>query len=190
LLKSVAPANRKLPHSSKVIDCQPLFMLDYQQLLAKMERSGVKMSFRHILCVCFFPLLITLAISVEIAWGETVAGVVKSAEALDHTIRKWKSHMANTASKQGRDVRDASRTKRSEFSHAVNKKDTKKEISYGAFCWCITAEKKRPIRYAYTYGEADSEIAGKKAVKAFDAEGAKGKCLKPPRLLTITSDNL
>jgi hypothetical protein len=150
----------------------------------------VKMSFRHIPCVCFLSLFISLAMSFEIAWGETVTGVVKSAEALDHTIRKWKSHMANTANKQERDDRQAVQTKRSDVSEALNKKDTKKDISYGALCWCMTANKKAPIRYAYTYGEPDSEIAGKKAVNAFDADGAKGRCLKPPRLLGMTSDNL
>ena len=164
-------------------------MLNYQQLLAKMEALGVKMSFRHIACVCSFSLFISLTMSFETAWGETVTGVVKSAEALDHTIRKWKSHMANAA-KQGREARDAVQTKGSEPSETLNKKDTKKDISYGAFCWCMTANKKAPIRYTYTYGEADSEIAGKKAVKAFDAEGTKGRCLKAPRLLRITSDNL
>jgi hypothetical protein len=152
-----------------------------------MEGSSVKMSLGRILSVCLFSLFIPLAICLETAWGETVTGVVKSAEALDHTIRKWKSHVANTANKQKRDDRQAVQTKGSEELH---EKDTKKHISYGAFCWCITSEKKAPIRYAYTYGEADSEIAGKKAVKAFDADKAKGKCLKAPRLLRITSDNL
>ncbi len=152
-----------------------------------MEGSLVKMSFRHILYVCSFTLFISLVISFETAWGETVTGVVKSAEALDHTIRKWKSHMANTADKQKRDDGRAAQTKGSEGLH---EKDTKKHISYGALCWCMTANKKAPIRYAYTYGEADSEIAGKKAVGAFDADKARGKCLKAPRLLGITSDNL
>ncbi len=150
----------------------------------------MKMSLGRTLSVCFVSLLIPLATSFEIAWGETVTGVVKSAEALDHTIRKWKSHIANTANKQERDDRQAVQTKGSELSEALNKKDSRKDISHGAFCWCITAEKKSPIRYAYTYGEADSEIARKKAVNAFDAEGASGSCLKAPRLLTITSDNL
>jgi hypothetical protein len=149
----------------------------------------VKMSLGRILSVCFFSLFISLAMSFETAWGETVTGVVKSAEALDHTIRKWKSQIANTA-KQERDDRKVVQTKGSELSEAGNKKDTKKNINYGAFCWCMTAEKKAPIRYAYTYGEADSEIAGKKAVDAFDADKARGKCLKAPRLLGITSDNL
>jgi hypothetical protein len=155
-----------------------------------MAASYMNTPFGFLACVCRFLVLFSLLLSVEIAWGETVTGVVKSAEALDHTIRKWKSHTANTTSKQERDGRQAVRTKGSEHSEALNKKDAKKNISYGAFCWCMTAEKKAPIRYAYTYGEADSETAGKKAVKAFDDERAKGRCLKPPRLLTITSDNL
>jgi hypothetical protein len=151
-----------------------------------MKGFSIKMSFGRIQSVYFFALSISLAISLEIAWGETVTGTVKSAEALDHTIRKWKSHVANTASERKKDDGQAVQT---QGSDAQNKRDTKKHTSYGAFCWCITSEKKAPIRYAYTYGEADSEIAGKKAVKAFDADKAKGKCLKGPRLLGITSDN-
>jgi len=148
----------------------------------------VKTSLRHILCVCFFSLFISLAMSFETAWGETVTGVVKSAEALDHTIRKWKSLIASVANNQERHGRPVVHTKRSEASEVLNKKDTKKDTSYGALCWCMTANKKAPIRYAYTYGEPDSEIANKKAVDAFDAERAKGRCLKAPRLLTITSE--
>ncbi len=150
----------------------------------------MKMSFGRILSVCFCSLLIPLATSFEIACGETVTGVVKSAEALDQTIRKWKSQIANTASKYERDDRQVVQTRVSEVSEALDKKDIKKNITYGAFCWCMTAEKKTPIKYAYTYGEADFEIAIKKAVNAFDAEGARGSCSKAPRILTITSDNL
>ncbi len=146
--------------------------------------------FGFLACVCRFLLLFSLLLSVEIAWGETVTGTVKSAEALDNTIRKWKSHVANTASKQGRNDRHSVQKRGHKLSEELDKKDTKKHTSYGAFCWCMTAVKKAPIRYAYTYGEADSEIAGKKAVSAFDADKARGKCLKPPRLLGITSDNL
>ncbi len=146
--------------------------------------------FGFLACVCRFLLLFSLLLSVEIAWGETVTGVVKSAEALDHTIRKWKSLIASVANNQERHGRPVVHTKRSEVSEVLNKTDAKKDTSYGAFCWCMTANKKAPIRYTYTYGEADSEIAGKKAVKAFAADGAKGRCLKAPRLLRITSDDL
>jgi hypothetical protein len=146
--------------------------------------------FEPILCICLFSVLVSFVISDGTAWGETVTGVVKSAEALDHTIRKWKSHAANTASKQGRNDRHSVQKRGHKLSEELDKKDTKKHTSYGAFCWCMTSEKKAPIRYAYTYGEADSEVAGKKAVSVFDADKARGRCLKPPRLLRITSDNL
>jgi hypothetical protein len=146
--------------------------------------------FGFLACVCRFLVLFSLLLSVEIAWGETVTGVVKSAEALDNTIRKWKSRVANTAHKQGKNDRHSVQKRGHKLSEELNKKDAKKHTSYGAFCWCMTSEKKAPIRYAYTYGEADSEIAGKKAAGAFDADKARGRCLKPPRLLGITSDNL
>ncbi len=148
------------------------------------------MSFRRTLYAGLLLPLILGAISVEIACGETATGVVQSAEALDQTIRKWKIRVANTSERQVKGHRNTVHAKGAELAGVVIKEDTKKDATYGAFYWCITAEKKGLIRYAYTYGEPDPAAAKKKAAQAFDDQAGRGSCLKPPRLLTISNDNL
>jgi len=95
--------------------------------------------------------------------------------------------MANTAHKQDVKVRDTGKTKRARGeSDTVSRTYKVKGTTYGTFFWCSLENK--AFRYAYSYGEADPEMATTKAAHAFDAEG--GKCSKDPRILRITGDDL
>ncbi len=142
------------------------------------------MSFKRLVFAYLFPQIILFGASAQISWGETVTGVVKSAEALDHTIRKWKLHMADPET-HGKALHNGASIKRSNSSEKMGEKIAKKDERHAAFCWCITNQKKALIRYAYSYGESDSETAKKKAALAFEAGLAGAKCSKPPHVILI-----
>jgi hypothetical protein len=141
-----------------------------------------------ILSVCCFFLLISLVVPGATAWGGTATGLVKSTDELQQAVSKWKFHMANTAHKQDKTFRETVKTKRARGeSDTVTKKYKVKGTTCGTFFWC-PLENNTAFRYAYSYGEADPEMATTKAAHAFDAEGR--NCSKSPKILRITSDDL
>jgi hypothetical protein len=149
----------------------------------------MKLCFEGILSVCSCSLVILFMISGQTAWGGTVTGTATSSDELKQTVSKWKFHMANTAHKQDVKVREKVRTKSSRGeSETVGRTYKVKGTTYGTFFWCPLTANKDMFRYAYSYGEADPEMATTKAAHAFDAE--RGKCSKDPRVLKITSDDL
>jgi hypothetical protein len=153
-----------------------------------MEGASMKLYFGAILSVCSFFLLISPVFFGATAWGGTVTGRVKSPGELEQAVSKWKFHMANTAHKQDKKVRETVKIKRSKGeSDTVSKTYKVRGTTYGAFFWC-SLEDKAAYRYAYSYGEADPEMATTKAAHAFDAEGR--DCSKSPKILRITSDEL
>ncbi len=118
-----------------------------------------------------------------------MTGVVRSSGELEQAVSKWKYHMANTAHKQDKKVRETVKTKRSKGdSDTVSKTYKVRGTTYGSFFWCAPKDKPESFRYAYSYGEADPEMATTKAAHAFDAEGR--DCSKSPKILRITSDQL
>jgi hypothetical protein len=153
-----------------------------------MKGASMKLCFGAILSVCSFFLLTFFVICGETAWGGTVTGVVRSPDELQQAVSKWKFHMANTAHKQDKTFRDTVKMKGRQHSETVTKKYKVRGTTYGTFFWCSVAENKDTFRYAYTYGEADPEMATTKAAHAFDAEGR--DCSKSPKVLRITSDQL
>ena len=147
----------------------------------------MKMSFGRILSVCRFFLLVFFLVCSATVWGGTKTGTASSSDGLQQAVSKWKLHMANTAHKQDVKVRERVKTKVSKGeSETVGKTYKVKGTTYGTFFWCTLEN--RSYRYAYSYGEADPEMATTKAAHAFDSEG--GKCSQSPKILTINSDQL
>jgi hypothetical protein len=154
-----------------------------------MKGASMRLYFGAILSVCSFFLLISPVFFGATAWGGTVTGRVKSPGELEQAVSKWKYHMANTAHKQDKKVRETVKTKRSKGdSDTVSKTYKVRGTTYGSFFWCVPKDKPESFRYAYSYGEADPEMATTKAAHAFDAEGR--DCSKSPKILKITSDQL
>jgi hypothetical protein len=154
-----------------------------------MKGASMKLYFGVILSVCSFFLLICFVICGETAWGGTVTGTAGSSDQLQQAVSKWKFHMANTAHKQDKTVRETVKMKRDRGeSDTVSKKYKVRGTTYGTFFWCAVAGNKNKFRYTYTYGEADPEMATTKASHAFDAEGR--DCSQSPKILTINSDQL
>jgi hypothetical protein len=149
----------------------------------------MKVSFGRILSVCRFFLLVFFLVCSATVWGGTKTGTAGSSDELQQAVSKWKFHMANTAHKQDKTFRETVKTKRARGeSDTVSKKYKVRGTTYGTFFWCAVAGNKNKFRYAYTYGEADPEMATTKASHAFDAEGR--DCSQSPKILRIDSDQL
>jgi hypothetical protein len=90
---------------------------------------------------------------------EVSTGFVPSAQDLNQVRSSWKLAMVSTGNRQD----------------AVSKKGR----THGCFIWCILrgiSNGPIEIKYSYSYGEPDAEIAAKKAAYAFDSRA--GICEK------------
>jgi hypothetical protein len=99
---------------------------------------------------------------------EVSMGFVPSTQDLERVRSSWKLLMVSTKDRQDKESRETRRGGSHETSDIV----TKKARTHGCFIWCVLRGiPKGPteIKFSYSYGEASSEIAVKKAVNAFDS---------------------
>lgn len=119
-------------------------------------------------------------------WAETVTGLIDVQDFV-RVQSKWKFHMANTSEKFDKDYR---KTKKVRTHQKTSKLDPfegtlkvkggsaeigesrtarEKGVAWGAFIWCVNADKLPKIRFAYSYGERTQDQAWRKAAYAFDS---------------------
>jgi len=129
-------------------------------------------------------------------WAETVTGTV-DVQDFGKVHSKWKFNMMNTndrfekkykRTKKVKTLEKISKVKARGEEFAESRTDTtEKNVVWGAFYWCVNADKLPKVRFAYTYGERTEDQAWKKASYAFDA--MEGRCNEKGVKTEVLSSN-
>lgn len=128
-------------------------------------------------------------------WAETVTGII-DVQDFGKVQSKWKFHMMNTSDRFDKKYKKTKKVKTLEKISKVKARGeevgesrtaTEKSVVWGAFYWCVNADKLPKVRFAYTYGEPSEDQAWKKASYAFDA--MEGRCNEKGVKTQVLSSN-
>jgi len=124
--------------------------------------------------------LLAVLIAVSQAQAETVHGKVTSEGELDAQIRQWKYDVVKTAGRFKKKITTEVKSK----EYKESKKYYTDLPSWGYFLFCVNANDRSEIFYAYSYGE---NTAPKALNKAQHALALCGDCYKKPKVLYYNS---
>ncbi len=109
------------------------------------------------------------------AMAETETGRAYSEEELRQVIDEWQYLVVQTT---GRYDSTSVRTFSTPY-YSHTRTDTRPELSYGTFIYCVNALNRGEILYAFTYGERSKQRAWEKAIYALKLMG---RCFAKPRV--------